>query len=45
MVAASTCRDENEVVSWNDMKAFLARHGIALDKQPGVCSTGIDEFH
>ena len=36
-IAASTCHLANEVVPWNDMRAFLARQGIALDKQRCVC--------
>ena len=42
-VIASTRCHTNEVVAWNDMRAFLARRGIALDKQPEVRPIGVRE--
>ena len=45
VIAASTRLHANEVVPWTNVRALLARHGIALNKQPGVRPIGVGECH
>ena len=42
-IAASTRCHTNEVVPCTEIRALLARRGIALDKQPGLRPIGVGE--